>query len=272
MFIHEKEHKSFGVWMERCHQMAGVPLAIIHLLKVFSLVSKASALHRKLIKVQNLVTEKSLTHFLFLKSSSFWMKNSAYIKIRKEAEGLVWMIYRNFLLFFLFPLQKLLSPPQLPSVLQNGSISSFSLILFTTRKLQNTPDNSQDLWYLSILFCLIWHETRPSYYQGQIILPEGVSLIRIQFVTPQAIPRDWFSINLGLWPSTRHSLAALRDVFGWKTRVGLGEMSLPLEDVNDFSQPTPSRIPSTPNLDLKGIILSLSWIYALPDIPFFLFS
>lgn len=38
--------------------MAGVPLAIVHLLKAFSLVSKASALWRKLIKVQNFVTKR----------------------------------------------------------------------------------------------------------------------------------------------------------------------------------------------------------------------
>lgn len=161
------------------------------------------------------------------------------IKIKKETEGLVGMIYRNFLL----PLQKLLSPPWLPRVLQNGNISSLLLIILTTpvRKLQSIPDNSQVFVVSVNPFCLIWHETHPSFYQGQIILLQRVSLSP----PSNTISRDWFFINLGFWPLTRHSQAALTEIFGWKTRVGCWEMSqgvLPLEAVNNFTQPTPSRI------------------------------
>lgn len=38
------------------------------------------------------------------------MKNLPYIKIRKETEGLIWMIYRNFLLFFVSSSEAALFP------------------------------------------------------------------------------------------------------------------------------------------------------------------
>lgn len=43
------------------------------------------------------------------------MKNLPYIKKRKETEGLLWVMYRNFLVTSVFPLQKLLSAAQCSS-------------------------------------------------------------------------------------------------------------------------------------------------------------
>lgn len=127
------------------------------------------------------------------------MKNLPYIKIRKETEGLIWMIYRNFLLFFVSSSEAAL----FSSAAQCSSEWKYLhfVIDYIHNPSQKTPEHLCQLPGVCVnpfffLLNLTWDTSF-------ILSRADYSLFRTQFVTPHTISRDWFPINLGFSPFTR---------------------------------------------------------------------